>query len=55
MFIKTVSHILKKRTRSLMTFIIIILIFQRTDNWVALTNRLNMQLISILLFNIVWF
>ena len=53
MLIKTVLQTLKKRTRSLMTFIIIILIFWRTDNWAASINHLNMQLTSAPLSNIV--
>ena len=36
-----------------MTFIIISLIFWRTSSWAALINRLNMQLFSASLFNIV--
>ena len=52
MLIKTVSHTSKKRARSLMTFIIIMLIFWRTDSWAASINRLNMQLISAPLLNI---
>ena len=50
--IRTVSHTSKKRARSSMTFIIIILIFWRTDNWATSINHLNMQLISAPLLNI---
>ena len=50
--IRTVSYISKKRARSLMTFIIIILIFWCTGSWVTSVNRLNMQLTSALLSNI---
>ena len=53
MFIKTISHTSKKRVRLLMIFIIIMLIFWRTDSWATSINYLNMQLISALLLNIV--
>ena len=53
MFTEIVLHTLKKRARSLMMFIIIILIFWRTDSWTALINYLNMQLIFASLINIV--
>ena len=52
MLIRTVSHILKKRARSLMTFIIIMLVFWRTNNWTVSFNCLNMQLTSASLLNI---
>ena len=53
MFIKTVSHTLKKRAHSLMISIIIILIFWRINSWAASVNRLIMQLTFALLLIIV--
>ena len=52
MFIETVSHTLKKRARSLITFIIIMLIVWRINSWAISINRLNMQLTSVSLSNI---
>ena len=53
MLIKTISHTLNKCARSLMTFIIIILIFWHINSWAASINYLNMQLTSASLLNIV--
>ena len=52
-FIKIILYTFKKRARLSITFIIIILIFWRTDSWATSVNYLNMQLISISLLNIV--
>ena len=51
MFIRTASHTSKKRARSSVTFIIIMLIFWCTDSWTASINHLNMQLTSAPLLN----
>ena len=52
MLIKIVLYTSKKRARSSMTFIIIMLIFWRTDSWATSVNHLNMQLTSAPLSNI---
>ena len=52
MLIETVSHTLKKRARSLITFIIIMLVLWRTNSWTTSINRLNMQLLFVSLLNI---
>ena len=52
MLIETASHTSKKRARSSVTFIIIMLIFWRTDSWAISINHLNMQLTSASLSNI---
>ena len=53
MLIETASHTLKNCARSSMTFIIIMLIFWHIDSWTISINRLNMQLTSASLLNIV--
>ena len=53
MLIRTTSHTFKRNARSSMTFIIIMLIFWRTDSWAASINYLNLQLTSASLLNIV--
>ena len=52
MLIEIALQTSKKRACLLMTFIIIMLMFWRTDSWAASINYLNMQLILISLSNI---